>query len=469
MTPQGTAFERAALVSGLVNRQQLDAAYGRLGWPAALPAGADPTTQEHLLAETLVAMGVLNAWQASQLQAGRTKFNLGPYWITDSIGQGGMGQVFKGEHTVLARVVAIKVLPAYKSTPEAIASFTREIRAQAKLDHENLVRAYDAGEDGRVYYLVVEYVPGNDLRKLIRNNGPLTMFEAASVTAQVAAALQHAHEQGLIHRDVKPGNVLVTPEGKAKLSDLGLAEPLEADPNDPHYGRIVGTADYISPDHVSDPANPTPAWDIYSLGCTLYYAVTGKVPFPGGTTSDKVNMHLKVRPLDPRRLNPELSSEFVEVMADMMAKDPRQRIASAAEVIARLKPWLTLPEPFLARSQRASRREESSETGSAVAPRPRVRRRRRTAPRQEGDWGETKGSLPDLRTATREPPQTPLGMANLTDPLASAMQETHAALELGKKPPSDTILLHPLVILVLLPMCLVGLVMLAWVVLQWLR
>ena len=239
----------------------------------------------------------MNAWQAKQLLDGRTKFTLGSYRIVDSIGQGGMGQVFKAEHAVLGHVVAIKVLPRDKSTPEAIANFTREIQSLRKLDHRRLVRSLDEGRDGNVYYLVTEFVPGTDLRKLVRRDGPLSMEAAAGIISQVAEALQHAHEQGLIHRDVKPGNVLVTPEGEAKLSDLGLAGPMGKDmEDDPRHGKIVGTVDYISPDHIASPGYPTSGWDIYSLGCTLYYAVTGKVPFPGGTTADKARAHCELRP-----------------------------------------------------------------------------------------------------------------------------------------------------------------------------
>jgi len=331
-------FEKCALTSGLLSAQQLDEV--RL---ALRNGGSGQAVADQELSEKVVELGLLNAWQAKQLLDGRTKFTLGPYRIIDSLGQGGMGHVFKAEDPILKRVVAIKVLPRDKSTPEAIANFTREIQALSSLNHPKLVRAVDAGNDGNVNFLVTEYVPGSDLRKLVRRSGPLSMAAAANIISQVAEGLQHAHQQSIVHRDVKPGNVLVTPEGDAKLSDLGLAGPMyssNAD-QDPRYGKIVGTADYLSPDHILSPWNPVPAWDIYSLGCTLYYAVTGKVPFPGGTTSDKARAHCSLKPLDPRRLNHQLSDAFVDVVADMMAKEPAQRVPSALAVIDRLAPWAT--------------------------------------------------------------------------------------------------------------------------------
>ncbi len=349
-----STFEPCALASGLLTRQQIDEARAGVRWSEGDEPDPDAPPTDRQLADRLVETGLLNAWQAKQLFDGRTKFNLGPYLIVDSIGRGGMGQVFKARHEKIGRIVAVKVLPRDKSTPEAVANFTREIRALAKLDHPRLVAALDAGEDGSVHYLVTEYVPGVDLRKLVRREGPLSMSAAASIISQAAEGLEYAHAQGIVHRDVKPGNVLVSPQGEVKLSDLGLAGPLLAgqpEP-DPRHGKIVGTADYLSPDHVRDPWNPTPAWDIYSLGCTLYYAATGKVPFPGGTTADKARAHCELRPLDPRRLNPRLSPEFVEVMADMMAKDPAQRIGSAREVIARLAPFLAGPPALPMASRR---------------------------------------------------------------------------------------------------------------------
>lgn len=308
-----------------------------VGQSAGLPAGQ---INDELLAAKLVELERLNRWQAGQLRAGRTSFNLGPYQIIDFIGKGGMGQVYKAEHSIMGRVVAVKVLPLNKSTPKSVANFTREIRTQAQLDHENLVRAYDAGHDRNVHFLVTEYVAGTDLRRLIRRQGKLSMQAAASVIVQAAKGLGYAHGRGLIHRDVKPGNLLVTPEWRTKVSDLGLAGFLiDSDEADVYGGKTVGTADYLAPERITAPDRLTPASDLYALGCTLYYAVTGKVPFPGGTARDKALAHCQMPPLDPRRLNPDLSDEFVEVLGDLMAKNPLERVQTAAEVQARLAPW----------------------------------------------------------------------------------------------------------------------------------
>ncbi len=222
-------FEKCALASGLLTVQQLEEARAALRTShggSTAPAVADQEFSDKELAEKIISLGLLNPWQAKQLLDGRTKFNLGQYRIVDSLGQGGMGHVFKAEDPLLKRMVAIKVLPRDRTTPEAIANFTREIRALSSLRHPKLVRAVDAGNDGNVHYLVTEYVPGADLRKLVRRSGPLSMEAAANIISQIAEGLQHAHQQGIVHRDVKPGNVLVTPEGDAKLSDLGLAGPM---------------------------------------------------------------------------------------------------------------------------------------------------------------------------------------------------------------------------------------------------
>jgi serine/threonine protein kinase len=220
----------------------------------------------------------------------------------------------------------------------------REIRMQAKLDCPYLVRAFDAGQDGSVHYLVTEFVAGMDLRKLVRKNGPLPVSQAASIMMQAALGLDYAHNQGLIHRDVKPGNILVTPEGQAKVSDIGLAGFAQNLLDDPRAGKIVGTADYISPEQIRSPLDVQPVSDIYSLGCTLYYTACGKVPFPGGDTASKLKRHLEETPWHPRKFSPDLPEDFVDIIADMMDKDPQKRIPTAAEVAARLEPWAGSPD-----------------------------------------------------------------------------------------------------------------------------
>lgn len=342
-TPLKT-FRQAAIASELVTAEQIEESIASISAGDASQPGTElPETEltDDQLAEQLVFEGYVTAWQAEQLKLGRTRFTLGPYQIVDAIGVGGMGQVFKGEHAMMGRTVAVKVLPKDKTTPDSIQNFAHEIRAQARLDHPNLVRAYDAGHDGNVYYLVTEYVPGSDLRNLVRRMGRLSQRDAATIISQVACGLQHTHEMGLVHRDTKPGNVLVTEDGQAKLSDLGLAGFLvsEWEREDPRAGKIVGTADYLAPEQILTPDDVTPSCDIYALGCTMYYAVTGKVPFPGGTNRDKCHRHCHEAPLNPRRFHPDLTTEFVNVMADMMEKDPAKRIGSAAEVIWRLSPW----------------------------------------------------------------------------------------------------------------------------------
>ena len=348
-----STFVRSALLSGQVSQVQIDQAIHRVRETGGLSALPAVEVGDELIADELTEMGILTGYQAAQLRQGNSRLNLGPYVITDWLGQGGMGQVFVALHQMMGRQVAIKVLPQSKSTSDAISNFKREIQTQAQLDHRNLVRAYDAGHDGNVYFLVTEYVLGTDLRKLVRSQGPLTMKQGASVISQAALGLDYAHSEGLIHRDVKPGNLLVTPEGLVKVSDLGLAGFLHED-NDPRAGKIVGTADYLAPEKIATPNEVASVSDIYSLGCTLYYAVTGKVPFPGGNTRDKARRHCEETPWHPRKFNPDISDEFVDLIADMMEKSPEDRLQTAREVEQRLEPWAedgtSLPHPTMTKS-----------------------------------------------------------------------------------------------------------------------
>ncbi len=371
MSTQTSVFRDSALQSGLITPLQLRDALTRAIQDIGKPMPIEDIDDKQIAA-LLVNQGIITAYQADQLLAGRTKLKLGAYIITDWIGQGGMGQVFKAVHEMLGRECAIKVLPLNKSTPEAIANFRREIRTQAQLDHTNLVRAYDAGEDGNVHFLVVEFVPGTDLRRLVRTKGHLDMQQAANVIKQAAEGLAHAHHSNLIHRDIKPGNILVTADGVAKLSDLGLAGFLN-DVEDPRAGKTVGTADYLSPEQIRSPLEITKSSDIYSLGCTLYYAVTGKVPYPGGTPKSKARRHLEETPWHPRRFNEEVSDEFVDLIGDMMEKDPSLRIQDAEEVAERLAPWASDDSPLVGEQFERTRwmqapvpgQQESQETDPA--------------------------------------------------------------------------------------------------------
>ncbi|HAC92418.1 MAG TPA: serine/threonine protein kinase [Planctomycetaceae bacterium] len=338
--PLNSQLQVSCLASGLINMQQLDyclrIARHRLSEQGI---GAENGIPDRFLADIFVEQELITAYQSDQLLTGRTKFSLGSYVITDWIGQGGMGQVFKAVHHVMGRICAVKVLPLARATDQSRRNFVQEIRMQAALDCPYLVRAYDAGQDGNVHYLVTEYVPGMDLRRLVKNSGPRPVAQAAKILMQAALGLDYAHGKGLVHRDVKPGNILVTPDGATKVSDVGLAGFANDLSSDPRAGKIVGTTDYLSPEQIRTPLEISAASDIYSLGCTLYYALCGKVPFPGGDTKSKLHRHLQEHPMHPRRFVPDPPEDFVDIIADMMEKDPEKRIASAAQVAARLEPW----------------------------------------------------------------------------------------------------------------------------------
>ncbi len=331
-------FRDTALASGLLDEAQLAAAEKEIGLVVD-SRSADPEAWDRAVSERLVSQGLLTPFQAREILAGRRRFRLGQYTVLDEIGRGGMGQVFRAEHAMMGREVAVKVLPRAKSTPESEAAFRREMRMLGRLDHDNLVRAYDAGYDAMVSYLVTELVPGMDLRQHVQAHGPLDEVAAASVIAQAARGLAYAHDQGLVHRDVKPGNLLVMQDGRVKVLDLGLAgSQLEEESS--RIGRIVGTMDFIAPEQIRMPDDVGPSADVYALGCTAYYAVTGRVPFPGGSRKEKMQRHLTDTPDSVRQLAPHLSDAFCKVIEDMMVKQSAGRIGSAGEVVERLRPWL---------------------------------------------------------------------------------------------------------------------------------
>jgi len=331
-------FRETALASGVIDAGKIDACEQRVAQQLGEAGRADSVGWDVAVAKCLVAAESLTRFQADQLLAGRRKLTLGQYRILDELGRGGMGQVFLAQHAMMGRTVAVKVLPRAKSTSEAEAAFQREIRMLSRLDHDNLVRALDAGHDGKVYYMVTELVPGLDLRQQVLKYGKLDEIRAASVISQAAVGLGYAHAQGLVHRDMKPANLLVTPEGVVKVLDLGLAgSVIEGEVM--QIGRVVGTMDFMAPEQIRSADTVGPAADIYAMGCTLYFAITGEVPFPGGTRQEKAQRQLKEHPRPIQQLEPAVSDAFCRVVEAMMQKDPGQRPASAQAVIELLKPW----------------------------------------------------------------------------------------------------------------------------------
>jgi eukaryotic-like serine/threonine-protein kinase len=410
---QRPRFRDTVLASGLVDEPQLatieTAVAGVFDRAATLPADWDQAVADRLVADKL-----LTPFQARELLAGRRRFRLGQYTVLDEVARGGMGQVFRAEHAMMGREVAVKVLPRAKATPESEAAFRREMRMLGRLDHENLVRAYDAGYDAMVYYLVTELVPGLDLKRQVQKHGPLDEARAASVISQAARGLAYAHEQGLVHRDVKPGNIIVMPDGRVKVLDLGLAGS-QIEEESSRLGRVVGTMDYIAPEQIRAPDDVGPSADIYALGCTLYYAVTGQVPFPGGTRREKMQRHLSAAPVGVRELDPHISVEFGRVVEAMMAKDPESRIPSAADVVERLRPWTpTGPVAMPGRDGKAGGHAVGSEPPPLPADQPRGLAWLTT-------WGRQDSSVPPTKRAEEDLGWLARGNAASSEPTEQAL------------------------------------------------
>ena len=340
--PAGPLTDRAALLaavqaSGLLTPAQMVRA------SAALPPDA---TTAPAAAQFLVATGFLTPFQTERLLAGRSDgFILGQYVILEQVGRGSVGRVFKARHRTMNRLVAVKVLAADVTRTElARQGFHREVRAAAKLNHPNIVTAYDANEVGERFYLVMEFVDGPTLDALVRERGPLPVAEACELVRQAAVGLQHAHEQGMVHRDIKPHNILVTEASKThpgcvvKIADFGiarLAPPPVAAAAVPRPG-LLGTPDYVAPEQAYNPHTADHRADLYSLGCVFYFLLTGRPPFPGGTRDDKVLRHQFESPIPVERLRPDVPPLVAEIIARLMAKDPNARYHSAAAVAARL-------------------------------------------------------------------------------------------------------------------------------------
>lgn len=307
------------------------------------------------LARRMVADGLITHFQAEQLLKGRHKgFMLGNYRILERIGKGGMGLVYLGEHRRMRHRVALKVLPPEQAeNPAVLERFYREARAAAMLTHPNLVRAHDIDCDAGLHYLVMEFVDGVTLHELVTRHGRLPVERAAHYIGQAAVGLEFASEMaGVVHRDIKPNNLLIDRTGTVKILDMGLARigqssffDGEAESITKNYNdkSILGTADYIAPEQALNSQAADSRADIYSLGATFYFLLTGQPPFPTGTVMQKLMWHQLSEPTPVSQLRPDTPPELAALVTKMMAKDVTQRFQHPGEVVAALLPWIERP------------------------------------------------------------------------------------------------------------------------------
>lgn len=260
------------------------------------------------------------------------------------VGGGGMGAVFRAWDTNLHRTVAVKVLSVRQtSDAESLRRFQTEARSAARLDHPNIARAYLVGEDHGVRYIVFEFIEGTNVRDLVYTHGPMPIGEAISYTMQIAGALTHAWEREVVHRDIKPSNILITPDGQAKLVDMGLArlEYLgQGDHDETATGVTLGTFDYISPEQARNPRDADIRSDIYSLGCTLFFMLSGRPPFIEGTVVQKLLAHQSDAIPDVRDFRPDVPDELASVLARMLAKRPEDRFDSPLDLTGALAAFI---------------------------------------------------------------------------------------------------------------------------------
>lgn len=265
---------------------------------------------------------------------------IGPYELLDQIGGGGMGRVFRAFETSVGRTVALKLLsPNQAADPQTLARFQNEARAAGRLNHPNVIQVYSAGEVQGIPFIALEFIDGKNVRAVVEESGPLTVGEAVRYAIYVAEALDHAWSRGVVHRDVKASNVLVAADGRVKLIDFGLARMYEGNTRSRDLtssGMTLGTFDYIAPEQARDPRLADIRSDIYSLGCTLFFMLAGRPPFPGGTVLQKLLQHQAEEPPEIRKLRKDVPESLSRVLRKMMAKSPRQRYQTAAQLIEAL-------------------------------------------------------------------------------------------------------------------------------------
>ncbi len=321
------------------------------------------------IAKALATWKLLTKFQAKMLLTGRTAgYFVGPYKILDQLGQGGMGRVYKAVHQTMNRTVALKVLaPQLVNTGRAKELFLREVQAAAHLCHPNIVMAFDANEtDGR-HYLAMEYVAGPNLERHVKRHGPLRVSLACEIVFQTANGLQYAFEKGMVHRDIKPANLLIHKEPGAdsiqvKILDFGLARLAHRDmalskTMQTSKNTVMGTPDFLSPEQSRDVHDTDIRSDLYSLGCTFYFLLSGQVPFPGGNTVDKLIRHNSDEPRPLEETRPGVPRKIANIVRKLMAKNPDERFQTPDELMDALAPhaapsvmdWPIAPTPEVKR------------------------------------------------------------------------------------------------------------------------
>jgi serine/threonine protein kinase len=286
------------------------------------------------LARRLVRDEVLTEYQAARLLRNKPHgMALSKYVILDKIGAGSMGRVYKARHLLMGRVVALKIIaPELSANPRIVARFQREMKMVGRLDHPNVVRAFDADQVGGSLFIVMEYVPGQSLGQQFRSKGPLPALEVLRHAAQAVRGLGHAHAQGVVHRDVKPSNVLIGEDGRVRMLDLGLGVLLESD-NAAFAtadGIAVGTIDYMSPEQACG-RDVDGRSDLYSLGCTLYHVISGQRIFPGDSDVERLGLRINGTPRPLSDLVPDLPRGVQAVMDRLLANKPKDRYQTAEE------------------------------------------------------------------------------------------------------------------------------------------
>jgi len=323
--------------SGMVDEPRLT------GWVQRRSLGRGMPSDPREAADGMIQDGILTNFQAEQFLLGKWRgFTIGKFKLLERVGVGGMGQVFLCEHMFMKRRVAVKVLPPAKAEhPAALGRFYREARAAGVLEHVNIVRTHDIDQDGNLHFIVMEYVDGSNLLEMVKKFGPMEIGRAMSYSHQIALGLNYAFNAGIIHRDIKPGNVLVDRRGLARILDMGLARFFQDQTDNltvKYDDKIVlGTADYVAPEQVANSHAVDVRADIYALGATLYFLLAGHPPFPTGTVSQKLIWHRTKDPTPIQQVRPEVPDEIAAILAKLMAKDPNNRYQTPGEVAAAMK------------------------------------------------------------------------------------------------------------------------------------